>query len=111
MTTKRSSDPVTNCSQPFRNQKGKNLVWKKKDLIALRKLMLLKATKKLMRTLLAILLVILCSKRLSLLQVKGNRSLLTPTLQEEDLCFHGHKMIRHHDQDEGEQDGSYPWRL
>ena len=36
MTTTKSSDPVANCSKPFRNQKGKNLVWKKEDPIALR---------------------------------------------------------------------------
>ena len=64
MTTKRSSDPVANCSQPFRNQKGKNFVWKKEDPLALRKLMLLKATKKLVGTLSAILSVISCSKKI-----------------------------------------------
>ena len=37
MTTKRSSFSITNCTQPFRNQKGKNFVWKKEDTIALRK--------------------------------------------------------------------------
>ena len=88
MPTRRRSDPVANCSQPFRNQKGKNLVWKKEDPIALRKLMLLKATRRLVRTLSAILSVTVCSNRLSFLQVKGNGLLLTPTLHEEDICLH-----------------------
>ena len=87
-TTKRSSDPVTNCSPPFRNQKGKNLVWKKENPIALRRFMLLKATRKLVRTISAIFSVILRSKRLSFLQVKGNGLLLAPTLHAEDICLH-----------------------
>ena len=110
MTTERSSDPVTNSSQPFRNQKGKDFVWNKKDPIASSKLVLLKATRKFVQTLSAILLVILSAERLSFLQVKGNGLLLTPTLHEEDICLQVSKvvtkMIRHHDQDEREQDGS-----
>ena len=72
--------------------------------------MLLKATRKLVRTLS----VILCSKRQSFLQVKGNGLLKTPTLHEEDIYLHRYpkkvtNMIRHHDRDEREQDGSYHW--
>ena len=84
MTTKRSSDPVRNCSQPFRNQKGKNLVWKKEDPIAPRNLMLLKATRKLVRTLSAVFSMILCYSY----GWKENGSLLMPTLHEEDICLH-----------------------
>ena len=52
-------------SQPFRNQKGENLVWKKRNPTASRKLVLIllqvdMATRKLVQTISAILPVILC---------------------------------------------------
>ena len=59
---KEELSPVTNYSQPFRSQKEGNLKEKKKDPIASRKLVLLKATKRLVRTLSAILSLIFVQK-------------------------------------------------
>ena len=88
MTTKKSSGPVTICSQQFKDQKEENLVVKKEDPIALRKLVLLKASRKLVRTLSAILLVIPCSQRLSFLRVKGIGLPLQPTIYQQKVCLH-----------------------
>ena len=70
MTTTISSEPAQNFSQHFRNQKGENLVWKKKKPAASRKFVLIflqvdMAIRKLVQTISAILPAILCSKRLS----------------------------------------------
>ena len=62
MITQKSSGPVTNCSQPFRSQKEGNLMVKKEDPVASRKLVLSTATRKLVRTLSAILSVVLWFK-------------------------------------------------
>ena len=76
--------------------------------------MLLKATRKLARTLSAILSVILCSKRLSFPQMKRKWIAVDANpspggLPSTQVSMMVTKMIRHHDQDEREQEGSYHW--
>ena len=44
------------------------------------------ATRKLVQTISAVIVVVLCLKRLPFLRSKGSRSLLTPILRTEELC-------------------------
>ena len=105
MTTEMSSDAAKNSSQPFTDQKAEDLTWKKGDPTTLRKLVLPMATRKVVQTISAILPVILCSRRW--IVIDANRS------HGEDLSIQVSKMVtkmvRHHGQDELEQDGSYHW--
>ena len=103
MTTKRSSGPVTNCLQPFKDQ---NLKWKKENPTALRQRV---------RNLSAILLIILYSGRPLFLLVKEIGLPLRPAFHQEKVCLKMYPrwvttMIRHHDQDEREREASYHWQ-
>ena len=108
----RSSNEFTTA---FQKSEENEPCGKKEDPTASRKLVLVKATRRLVRTLSAILSLNLCSKRLSFLQVKGNGLLLRPTPHQQkglpaQVSKAITKMIRHHDQDEREQDGSCRWK-
>ena len=102
MITKKSSGPVTNCSQL------------KRDPIAARKLVLSMASRKYLRTLPAILWVILYSRKQGFLEVNGNGLRLRLIHHQGAVLLakvskNGHEDGSSYDQYEREEDGSYHW--
>ena len=112
MITRKSSDPVTNGLQTFRDQKEANFMERTEEPIASRKRVRQKASRKLARAHLSIppVKASLYTKR-TILTMRGNGRLSHAHSPDGgDLATAVSKlvtkMVRHHDQDERQLDGS-----